>query len=86
MDYDKKHRREYTKTLKIYLQNNLSVTKTIRHLYMQRATFLYQLKRILEISKLDLDDPKVNLHLLIVFEIMEERKLILCAKEHPFKM
>ncbi|NMM64627.1 PucR family transcriptional regulator [Clostridium sp. P21] len=86
MDYDKKHKRQYTKTLKIYLQNNLSVAKTIRHLYVQRATFLYQLKRILQISELDLDDPKVKLHLLIVFEIMEERKLILKFKEHPFQI
>lgn len=86
MDYDKKHKRQYTKTLKIYLQNNLSVAKTIRHLYLQRATFLYQLKRILKISELDLDDPKVKLHLLIVFEIMEERKLILNRKEHPFEI
>ncbi|MBV7276831.1 helix-turn-helix domain-containing protein [Clostridium sp. PL3] len=84
--YDEKHKREYAKTLKIYLQNNLSVVKTIRHLYMQRATFLYQLKRILEISALNLDNPKVKLHLLIVFEIMEERKLILSGKEHPFEI
>ena len=39
---------------------------------MQRATFLYQLKRILEISGLKLEDPKVRLELLIAFEILEQ--------------
>ena len=48
------------------------INLTRRKLYLQRATFLYQLQRILEISGLKLDDHKVRLELLIAFEIMDE--------------
>lgn len=72
MEYDARNNRQFTHTLKIYLRQNMHIAETIRILYMQRATFLYQLKRILEISGLKLDDPKVRLELLIAFEILEQ--------------
>ena len=72
MEYDQANHRNFTDSLKVYLQENMHIARTIKKLYMQRATFLYQLKRIQEISDLKLEDPKVRLELLIVFEIMDE--------------
>lgn len=72
MDYDEKKHQKLTHALKVYLRQNMRIADTIRILYMQRATFLYQLKRIQEISGLKLDQPDVRLELLIVFRIMDE--------------
>lgn len=74
MEYDKKHQRSLTKALQVFLEQNMNIAKTIRILYLQRATFLYQLQRIREISELDLDDMKVRLELRIVFAIMKVRE------------
>lgn len=73
IQYDYKHKREYTRSLKVYLENNMSITQTIRILYMQRSTFIYQLKRIQEISGMELKDKKTRIHLLLVFQIIDEK-------------
>lgn len=75
MLYDRKNNRHFTKALQVYLRENMHISDTIKKLYMQRATFLYQLKRIQEISGLKLDDSKIRLELLIVFEIIDELKI-----------
>ena len=75
IQYDRDNRRDFTKALKVYLRENMHIANTIKKLYMQRATFLYQLKRILEISELKLDDHRVRLELLIAFEIMDEMNI-----------
>ena len=72
IQYDRENHRHFTNALKVYLRENMHIANTIKKLYLQRATFLYQLKRILEISELKLEDHKVRLELLIAFEIMDE--------------
>lgn len=72
MEYDKLHNRQLVQALRVYLRENMHIANTIRVLYLQRATFLYQLRRIEEISELKLDDPDVRLELLIVFSIMDK--------------
>lgn len=72
LSYDLLHNRQYTRSLKVYLEEDQSVTRTIRKLYMQRSTFIYQLKRIEEISALNLSEKSCKIHLLLVFQIMEE--------------
>ena len=74
MQYDRMHRRTYTRSLKAFIENQMSVSKAIQQLYIQRATFIYQLKRIKEISGLDLNDKSCQFQLLIVFQIMDEKK------------
>lgn len=69
IDYDKAHNRSYVHTLRVYLQHNMSVAKTMRSLYVQRATLLYQLKRIEEISQLNLQDYQTRLYLMIYFAL-----------------
>lgn len=72
IDYDRIHNRNYVHILKIYLQCNMSVAKAMKVLFVQRATLLYQLKRIEEISQLNLQDYPTRLYLMIYFAIFEE--------------
>ena len=72
IDYDIEHNRNYVHILKIYLQCNMSVAKAMRILYVQRATLLYQLKRIEEISQLNLQDYQTRLYLMIYFAIADQ--------------
>lgn len=83
MDYDKAHNRQLVQALRVYLRENMHIANTIRILYLQRATFLYQLRRIEEISELKLDDPDVRLELLIVFSIMDKLGDNASEKAHP---
>lgn len=72
IDYDREHNRNYVHILKTYLQCNMSVAKAMRILYVQRATLLYQLKRIEEISLLNLQDYQTRLYLMIYFAVTEQ--------------
>lgn len=70
-EYDKLHHREYAALLKTYLRCDRSTAKTIRVVYLQRATFLYQLQRIQEILQADLNDADLRLRLLMYFKYEE---------------
>ncbi len=50
IEYDRDNNMQLIRALKTYLQNDRNIAKSIRVLHMQRATFLYQLKRITEIT------------------------------------
>lgn len=67
MEYDRNRNMHLTRTLRTYLENDRNIAKSIRVLYMQRATFLYQLNRITEITGLDLDDYNCRLYLQLYF-------------------
>ena len=71
--YDRLHNRQYARSLKVYLEENMSITRAVRRLYMQRSTFIYQMKRIREISGLNPEDKSCRFHLLFLFQIMEEK-------------
>lgn len=74
--YDKEHNREYTFALKTYLEQNMSVTATIRQLYIQKSTFIYQLKRIHDITNVNFEDTQTRMLYSMIFQIMEKRGLI----------
>lgn len=73
-EYDKMHHREYAALLKTYLRCDCSTAKTIRAVYLQRATFLYQLQRIREILQVDLEDADLRLRLLMYFKYEEMQR------------
>ena len=68
-EYDRANHMQLTKSLRVYLENDRNTARAIRSLYMQRATFLYQIRRIIEITGLDLDDYKTRLYLQLYFAI-----------------
>lgn len=72
--YDLDHHRSFSNTLKVFLQNNMNITKTAQALFIQRATFNYQWKRIQEITQIDFRNFKKRLELQIVFQIIDQRQ------------
>lgn len=73
--YDKCHGTAFTRSLRVYLENNMHVTASTRELFLQRATFIYHLKRIQEISGLNLNNKEERLYLQIVFNLCYREKL-----------
>ncbi len=71
--YDVRKHTDFTGLLRIYLENERSITKTIKQAYLHRNTFLYQIEKIKSILNMDLDDPKVRLVLLMAYEIDTNR-------------
>ena len=74
LEYDRKKGRNYTATLRAYLENNMNIAQTIKKIYIQRASFQYQLKKILEITGANLQDYQTRLHLLLSFQLLDRRE------------
>lgn len=53
----KAKQKEYFTTLQVYLENNRSVSRTSKQLYLHRNTVAYRIRRILDVLDVDLDDP-----------------------------
>lgn len=69
---DEKNHSEYMKTLKVYLDENLSATRAAEELYIHRSTFLYRLEKIKEILQSALDDPDEIFYLNFSFRLLEQ--------------
>lgn len=74
IESDRKKNRDYAGTLRVYLENNMNVAQTIRQIYIQRATFQYQLQRITEIVGANLQNYETRLHLLLSFRLLDLKK------------
>lgn len=61
-------------TLRVYLQNQQSATKTAAALYIHRSTFLYRLEKIEKLLKSDLSDPDEQLYLMLSFYLMDQEE------------
>ena len=72
MEYDEKNGTEYTLALRTFVEEKYSVTHTADKLFVHRTTLLKHLKKIDEISNLDLDDWKTRLHLCLSFQFLSE--------------
>ena len=74
LEYDKSKGRNFAHTLRVYLESNMSVTQTIRKVYLQRASFQYQLQKILEITDANLENFETRLHLILSFQLLDMEK------------
>lgn len=79
IDYDAQRNLEYVKTLKSYVENNCSQVETCRELFLHRSTLLQRLKRIEEITRLNLDDKKTRLYLLVYFSLAMQQDQVFLA-------
>ena len=63
-------------TLRCYLENHQSATRTANALFIHRSTLLYRLERISKVLKSDLSDPDELLYLMLSFRLidMEEER------------
>ncbi|MDK2822508.1 MAG: PucR family transcriptional regulator, purine catabolism regulatory protein [Clostridia bacterium] len=77
LDYDREQGTELVKTLKCYLKNAGNSQKTANELYVHYKTLQYRLKRISEITGMDLDSGEARLILFLslkILEVNEKRK------------
>ena len=73
VEHDRDSATSYIETLRCFLENNMSVTKTASDLYVHRSTLLERLSRIKRELDVDLDDPDVQLRLRMLLKAMELR-------------
>ena len=64
-EYDKSNGSSYLNTLKAYLNNQMNAVKTAKELFIHRATMVYRLERIHQLTGIDFKDPDKILHLVI---------------------
>lgn len=74
MAYDEKNHAELTDTLEAYLLCRHNYVKTAERLCIHRNTLLYRLKRIGELTGLDLEKEDAELHLLLSFRILKQKR------------
>lgn len=70
-DYDRKKSTELVATLHSYFKNNGNLTRISEDLFAHYNTVLYRIKRIEEITKMDLNDSTDRLNLEIAIKIKE---------------
>lgn len=71
VDYDKKKSTELVATLHSYFDNNGNLTRISEKLFAHYNTILYRIKRIEEITNMDLNDSTDRLNLEIAIKIKE---------------
>ncbi len=71
-NYDATHHTDLLHTLQVYLQANLNMTAAADQLYIHRTTFCRRMKKIQEITQLDLKDPHIILSLLLSYQMLSQ--------------
>ncbi|WP_270302530.1 PucR family transcriptional regulator [Baileyella intestinalis] len=69
MEYDSEHEGSLLDTLEEFLRNGQSIKDTAENLYMHRNTVIYRLKKIEELTGVDLRDPETSFNLRFSFAI-----------------
>lgn len=69
--YDQKHNSGLFDTLRVYLNNERNLAETTRTLFVHRSTLLYRIDKIKSLIKVDLDDPKTRLHLMLSYDLLD---------------
>jgi len=70
LEYDRKHRTQLVETLNLYYKYNGNVLKAARNGFLNPSTMKYRLRRIEELTKLDLKDSEVNLQLQLAIRLI----------------
>jgi len=68
--YDRENNTQYALTLYHFLNNERNIIRTASSLFTHRGTVIYRIKRIQEITGIDLDDSKTRLQLMLSYEIL----------------
>lgn len=66
--HDEKSPVSYIETLRVYLDNNMSVTKATAKLFINRSTLIERLSRIKRELNCDLEDPDERLRIQILLK------------------
>ena len=79
-DAEQQGKASYVQTLKVYLDNNMSMSKTASVLFLHRSSLLARLKRIEELLDLDLHDAEQRLRLRLALKMLENEEAGSSAK------
>lgn len=74
LDYDYKNKTQLTETLKIYLDKNENPTETANYLHIHVNTLSYRLKRITEITGIDLSKPNQKFMVYLDLKLLHWQK------------
>lgn len=74
--YDHENGTEYLKTVRCYLENQMSLIETSRELFIHRSTMLYRLGRIKELVNIDWNNKDLVFHLMMSSRILGECEVI----------
>lgn len=69
-EHDSKKGTEYLKTLDLYLQNEMSITKTSQALFIHRSSLLKRLEKIRRLLDSDFTDPNTRLYYRICLALL----------------
>lgn len=83
--FDASTQTEYLDTLRVYLNNNMNITRTAEDLHIHRSTFLERMKKIEGILNADLKDAETRLQLNMLLKMLEIQKGDQGRKKPPEK-
>lgn len=69
--YDKENDSTYIKTMESYFSNHLNISRTAKALNIHRATMIYRLNRIEELSGIDFQNAEKNLYYQLSVKLLE---------------
>lgn len=72
LDHDQKKGTQYYATLRTFLRSERDIPRTSKALIIHRTTLIYRLKRIQDVTGIDLDDPDQRLYLQLSFKLLEQ--------------
>ena len=61
LEHDRQTQVSYIETLRVYLDNNMNLSKASAAMYIHKSSFLARITKIREILGMDLDDPEGRL-------------------------
>lgn len=70
--YDREFGTQHYETLRVYLTCERNIPLASQQLIIHRTTLSYRLGKIQELTKLNLDDPNLRLHLLLSFYLLDQ--------------
>lgn len=73
-EYDRLQGSRYYETLRVYLQCERSIPATAAALIIHRTTLTYRLGKIMELTRLNLDNPDLRLYLLLSFQLLDRER------------
>ena len=72
VEHDRTKRTEFVQLLRVYLESGLSATKAAQRMFIARNTCFYRLKRMQELSGIDLENPDERIPIELALRIMDQ--------------
>ena len=72
LEYDRAQGSRYYETLRVYLECERNIPATAAALIIHRTTLTYRLGKIVELTRLNLDNPDLRLYLMLSFRLLEQ--------------